>query len=327
MFDYKVSLVQVGIKTTAQEHLAPTREELLHRQDMGPTGLLSRLCHHESPEGRPSDGRGKRSKGLGAGILIGCDDGPLPLRHSVIHQRTDVPGLVGEGSQMHGDGRVFVRKPRQQGRSDAHPSKAGVLVAAIADEAQAVVLGVGVHVFPTAVDEGTNHAVLPRGGDAGHATDPRAAQQSVEDRLRLVVEGVPHGDAIRTDVTGQGDQRGVTRVPRRALERVVAGIHVHGEPMEGQPQIGREGLGHGHVVLRLGAQSVIDARHRDANAQLRGCGCHRMGQPHGVGAAGASHQHMVTGCEKRSLPHAPLERCENRWATVSDQNEPERTGT
>ncbi len=327
MVDHNVSLAQVGIKTTAQEHFPAVREELLHGEDMGPPGLLSRLCHDEGPEGGPSDGRWKCSQGRGAGIVTRRASGPLPVRHRIVDHCTDIPGLVGQGCQMHGDGRVLLRQTRQQGFADPHPSEAPIGVAAILDEPKAVVHGVGVHVLPPAVDERANHPILPCWCDAAHAADARTAKQSIKDGLCLIVEGVAHGDAVSAKVVSERNQHRIARIPRRALEGIGGRINVDGECVERQPQVGREPARDRDVILRVDAQSMIHARHREPNAEVLGHQRKRVGQRHGVGAAGAGHHNVVTRCEKGALPHAPLERREERCAPVPDQNEPERTGT
>lgn len=135
-------------------------------------------------------------------------------------------------------------------------------------------------------------------GDSGHAgegADAGAAGESEQYGLGLVVTGVAEQDRGGAVALGGGVQSGVPRVPGGGLG---PSLPAYGDTdgLDGvKAEFGESYDDFGCAQIGAGLQTVVNGDATGADAELAGFEGEGGGERHGVGAAGACHEHERRG--------------------------------
>jgi hypothetical protein len=183
--------------------------------------------------------------------------------------------VVSELSEVTRHVRVLVGEHRQETLADADAREACVAIARILGGREVVVREMTQHVGPSHIDERPDDAVATPRSDAREASHRRAAEETIEDRLGLIVEGVGHRDAPPFELGGEPEERTVARIAGGPLQGgssvdLLDLLDIDAEPSEGQGQTFREGRDEGDLPVDPLPKPVVD--HRDREKEAEGLG-------------------------------------------------------
>lgn len=182
-------------------------------------------------------------------------------------QVAQIASVFGERGKMLYDTWVFSAERRQHNSAHARTQKARVVVAGVGDTRKPMLAEVGADVSARYIDERAYNSVTPPGQDARKPIDPRAAHESVEHGLGLVIERMTDRNTMGALLPRARQKSLITGLARVGLTRR-ASRHGYAQREERNAERRCEVSGHGHIAVRVGAKAMIDRRSTQAHTQL-----------------------------------------------------------